>query len=246
MKHSQLLLLIAAFIVACNPQENAFAQQPTSGAPAPGSTGTLIQLETGACRGFCPVYKLTFYNNGTMEYVGTRNVDVVGTEKVRLSINEYSQLLKEVRMVNLWQYPSEIQSTVVDAPVHTFTVFEGTNSHAVKGTAGIPKPIMDLEALMQNIAADHGLPVRTGNDPNNPATLKGQVIVRFNMDVNAKQFCNQFTDLKVRTVRHLSEDNTWVIGFNPTEVTEEQFTSLLKDMVGVMAVEPDKQTRAGN
>ena len=247
MKHSLLMLLAAAMIVACKPQDSASAQKASPSTTAPNNTGNLVKLETGGCRGFCPMYKLTFRNDGMLEYIGTRHVEKVGTEMVRLTATEFSQLLKEVRKVNLWQYPAEIPSTVVDAPVHTFTVFEGSKTHTVKGTAGIPKPIMLLEAMMQDIAEAHALPVKKGIDPSDDsATLKGQVIVKFKMDVNARNFCNQFSDIKVRTVRHLSEDNTWVIGYNPSELTEQQFISLLKDMDGVLEVEPNKQVKERN
>jgi len=236
MKHSLLFLLATAIIVACTPQENASAQQPK--ATAPTSAGNLFQLETGACRGYCPMYKLTFRNDGTLEYLGIRHVDKVGVETVRLSAEEFAQLLKEVRKVDLWQYPTEIPSNVADAPVHTFTVFDGEKNHTVKGTVGIPKPILVLETLLQDITEAHGIAVRKGADSK---VTTAQVIVRFDMDVNAKEFCNQFSDLRVRPVTHLSEDNTWVIGYNTSEVTQEQFISLMKDMRGVLAVEPSNK-----
>ena len=240
MKHSLLLLLAAAFIVACKPQNKALAQSSEK-APAPTSTGILVQLETGGCRGFCPMYKLSFRKDGVLDYIGIRNVEKTGPSKIRLTATEYSNLLKEVNKVNLWQYPAEWPSTIMDAPTHTYTVFEGEKSHTVKGTAGIPKPVLALETLMQDIAEAHGLPLRNGTDPNNQGTLSKQLIVKFKMDVNVKTFCSQFSDLKVRPVRHISEDNTWVIGYNPKEVTEETFIGLLKDMEGVLTVEPDKQ-----
>jgi len=244
MKHSILLLLVAAIVVACTPQDNVSAQQ--TDAIAPTSTGTLVRLETGACRGYCPMYKLTFRNDGVLEYLGIRNVEKIGAETVRLSADEFAQLLKEVRKADLWQYPSVIPSTVVDAPVHTFIVYDGSKSHTVKGTAGIPQPIMALETLMQDIVEAHGIAVRKGAECKVPGALTGQAIVKFKMDVNAKDFCNQFSDIKVRTVRHLSEDNTWVIAYNPKELTETQFISLLKDMDGVLEVEPDKQVNERN
>lgn len=237
MKHSLFFLLAAALIVACKPQENANAQQP---APATPAVENLVRLETGGCRGYCPMYKLTFRKDGTFEYLGIRNVEKKGLHSARLTTTEYSNLLKEVNRTNLWQYPTEIPSNVADAPVHTYTVYEGSKSHTVKGTVGIPKPILDLEALLQDLAEAHGFQVKKGVDPNDPGDLKGQVIVKFKMDVNAGNFCNQFTDLKVRPVQHLSEDNTWAIGFNPSELTQEQFISLLKDMEGVLNVEPKK------
>ncbi len=242
MKHSLFMLLAAALLVACTPQQNVSAQQTGNATANPAAN--LVQLETGGCRGFCPMYKLTFRKDGTMAYIGIRNVEKVGPATIRLSTEEYASLLKEVTRTDLWQYPTEIPSTVADAPVHTFTVFDGAKSHVVKGTAEIPQPILTLEQLMQNIAEAHGFPVKNGVDLSQVNNMKGQVIVKFMMDVNAKEYCNQFSDLKVRALQHLSEDNTWVIGYDPKEITEEQFSNLLRDMGGVLTVEPNKQIKS--
>lgn len=242
MKHSLSILLAAAMIVACKPQENAVAQQ-LGVASTPVKVELLVQLETGGCRGYCPVYKLSFRKDGVLDYTGTRNVEKVGSFAVRLSAAEYSQLLKAVNRVDLWQYPMDIPSTAADAPVHIYTVFDGEKSHLVKGTTGIPQPILDLENLMQDIAEAHGYPVKNGIDPKNPDHLKGRVVVKFKMEVNAKVFCNQFSDLKVHPLSHLGEDNTWLIGFNPSELTETQFISMMKDMEGVLTVEPNPQAK---
>ena len=238
MKHTLILLLIAASIAVSIPPTQLLAQQA--------KVENLVQLETGGCRGYCPVYKLTFRKDGVLDYLGTRNVEKIGAQTARLSAEEYAQLLKAVTIADLWQYPAEIASNVADAPLHIFTVFDGEKTQVVRGKTGIPEPILALETKMQDIAEAHGFSVKKGFDPKNPDYLKGSVIVKFSMDTNAKNFCTQFSDLKVRPIRLLSEDNTWVIGFNPSELTEEQFISLLKDMRGVLTVEPDKQTKGRN
>ncbi|MFN0216648.1 MAG: DUF6438 domain-containing protein [Saprospiraceae bacterium] len=243
MKYTLRFLLAASFVVACIiPQENAFAQNPSSNNSTPKNTVNLIQLETGPCRGYCPMFKLTFRNDGILDYFGVRNVDKEGADRVRLSAEEFSQLLKAVNKVDLWQYPSEIPSAVADAPVHTFTVFEDGRTHVVKGRTGFPKPILELETLMLDITEAHGLVVRKGPDSKAEGALKGQVIVQFDMNTNAKEFCKQFSDLRVRPVQHLSEDNTWVIGYSPSQVIEDHFINLLRDMKGVLTVEPDRQS----
>ena len=135
---------------------------------------------------------------------------------------------------------------MVDAPAHTFTVFEGAKIYSVKGTAGIPKPIVALEKLMQDIAEAHGIQVKKGVDPNDPATMKGQVIVHFISEVNAGNFCMQFMEMKVRPVRRISEENIWIIGFNPSELTEEQFLNILDGMEGVIKAQPNKAVNERN
>ena len=123
---------------------------------------------------------------------------MLGPSTIRLSSDEFAKLLKEVNQVDLWQYPAELPSTATDGPAHTFTVYDGVKAHAVKGRAAIPPPVKNLEILLQDIAEAHGLPVKTGTNPNYP-------------------------------------------GYRPAEITKEQMISLLKDMDGVLTVEPGKE-----
>jgi hypothetical protein len=236
MKHLHIILLAAlSFVAGLSP--NKLTAQRTSTDPA----NNLIRFESGACRGNCPVYKLTFQKDGSLHYLGIRNVGKIGLHKVRLTTVEYAQLLKEVNKVDLWQYPAEFPSTKADVPVHTYVIFDGEKSHTVKGSTGIPQPIQEFEIFMRELADAHGMPV--GINMVEPSKMKGQVIVKFKMDVNAREFCSQFTELTVRPVTHLSEDNTWVIGFDPAELTEEQFVGLLNNTNEVLTVEPNKQQR---
>jgi hypothetical protein len=99
---------------------------------------------------------------------------------------------------------------------------------------------------MQDIAEAHGLPVKKGTDPNYPGYQKEQVIVKFKQDVNALDFCKQFSEIKIRPVQNLSEDNTWTVAYSPTEISQEQLIRLLKDMDGILTVEPGKQVKPKN
>jgi hypothetical protein len=135
---------------------------------------------------------------------------------------------------------------VADAPVHTFTVFDSVKTYVVKGRATMPPPVTTLEIFMQDLAEAHGLPVKKGTNPNYPGFQKEQVIVKFKQDVKALEFCNQFSEIKIRPVQNLSEDNTWTIAYSPTEISQEQMISLLKGMDSVLSVEPGKLEKPKN
>jgi hypothetical protein len=241
MKYPPFVLLAVALVLINVSPQKLDAQTPTPKKAEVDHSGKLIQFEASGCRGYCPMYKLTFRKDGFLVYNGIRNVEVLGPSTIRLSSDEFANLLKEVTQVDLWQYPAELPSTATDAPAHTFTVYDGVKAHAVKGRAAIPPPVKNLEILLKDIAEAHGLPVKTGTNPNYPGYQKEQVIVKFKQDVYVREFCNQFSEIKIRPIQNLSEDNTWTIAFSPAEITKEQMISLLKDMDGVLTVEPGKE-----
>ncbi|MDX1911871.1 MAG: DUF6438 domain-containing protein [Saprospiraceae bacterium] len=249
MKHP-LFLIAAAMIVACSPQKNASAQQPAAQwsktTLKKEDANALLRFETGGCRGYCPIYKLTFRNDGSMEYFGNRHVEKVGNQTIKLTADEFSQLQNAVRRANLWEQPERLPSQVADAPPHTFTVFNTEKKHSVRAMGPMPQPMQELENLVQNIAEAHGIMVKKGVDPNDPASMKGQVIVKFKPDVNAGNFCMQFMEFKTKPVRRLGEDNIWLIGYNPSELTEEQFINIISGMDGVLEVQADKPVQERN
>lgn len=214
------------------------AQQPasewTASKPSRTFDDVLIHFETGACRGYCPIYKLTFLTDGTMQYAGSRNVLEVGDKTAKLSADEFSLLQNAVRRANLHEQPAQIPSDIMDAPKHTFYVYHAGKRHRVSGSGPLPEPIQALDDLMQDIAEAHGFMVKKGVDPNDPSAMTGQVRVVFKPEVNAGNFCMQFMEIKSRPVRRVSEQNIWLIGFNPSELTEAQFINILQSMEGVV------------
>lgn len=246
MKHP-LFLLAIAMMYACLPQTRAqLSSDWTANTPKTSVNAVLVHFETGGCRGYCPIYKLTFRHDGTMDYFGSRHVEEVGEKTIKLSADEFSQLQNAVRRANLAEQPSRLPTNIADAPAHTFTVFDGNKKHSVVGMGPLPEHIQALDKLMQNIAEAHGIMVKNGVDPNDPAAMKGQVLVELKPDVNAGNFCMQFMEFKTRPVRRVSEENIWILGFNPSELTEAQFIEILRSMQGVVSAQPNKPSKARN
>lgn len=199
----------------------------------------LVSLTTGNCKHYCPSYALTFYTNGQMDFAGYGNVEKVGEQTIQLSANEFSKLQDEVRRANLWQYEAVVPGSVPDAPMHQFVVYDGSKMHTVKATSDLPKGLRSLDKLMQDIAEKHGIKVKKGVDPNDPASATGEVIVKLRPGLDAEAFCAQFMELKVRLLRQYSEDNIWLIGYNPSEVTEANFIEIMRGTEGVQTVQPN-------
>lgn len=247
MKHTfSLLVVLAGCALLGSPK--VMAQQPVSDWTSKtialnpqSSADILVRLETSGCKGYCPIYKLTFHVDGTLNYSGYRNVEELGEKYVKLSADEFSKLQNAVRRANLWEQPRQLPVTVADAPVHTLTVSENGKRHQVKGAGPMPEHIQALDQLMQDIAETHGFMVKKGVDPNDPANMKGEAIVHFKPEINAGNFCMQFMEFKTRPVRRIAEENIWILGFYPSELTETQFIEIIKGMDGVLSVTTSKK-----
>jgi Domain of unknown function (DUF6438) len=211
-------------------------------APLAGSNEPLIELTTHGCRGWCPVYKLIFRQNGTVDYEGIRSVTVIGAAKITLSKSEYEALQKKVKETDLWQYPDLIESDVADAPSATMTVYRGSESKSVSGTMDRPKPLLVLEAFMQNLAEKHDIPVKKGVDPNAaPHASRAEIILKLDKTIDAGTWIEQFEDLNLRLVKRISPDNNlWRVSYDPKEINETALIDLFKKTAGALEAQPNK------
>ena len=156
MKISRLFILCfgAALLLA------ACAEKPVAT-----DNSVLLEMKTGPCFGYCPVYNLVIRNNGAVEYEGVRFAELIGKKTVQLTDKEYAQLKKRVQEANLWQYPETIQSQIADAPYVTMTVHRGEEAKTVRGSIDRPQPLLDLEALVVKTVEGHGINLTKGVQP---------------------------------------------------------------------------------
>lgn len=237
MKHPFFSLFATLLLLLCVQQQSLLAQTPTPFTPRPMPV-KLVSLTTGNCNHYCPSYSLTFYTNGSMDFAGYGNVEKLGEQTIQLSADEFSKLQKELSRANIWQYDAVVPGKEADAPMHKFVVYDGTKIHTVKATSDLPKGLQPLDLLMQNIAEQHGIKVKKGINPNDSSSPMGEVIVKLRPGLDAESFCAQFKELTVRLLRQYSEDNIWLIGYYPSEVTEANFLEIIRGAEGVQTVQP--------
>jgi hypothetical protein len=210
-------------------------------------TSNLVELQTGACFGFCPVFTLTVLNNGLVRYEGKQFVEKPGKDSVNLTAEELKRLKAKVKEVNLWQYPDMIKTDVVDAPFATLTAWEADKSKSVRGSIDRPAPLLELEALLKDLAEAHGLNVKRGVSPHDvPKANRSEILLKLKPDVNAGNWIQQFDEIKLQLVRRVSTDNIWLVAYDTKQVDEKTLIELLKGMDGVVEVQANKEVKERN
>lgn len=234
MKNILFLLCLLSMLAAKCPGKRA-GNQP------------FVQLETSPCFGFCPEFRLTVRNNGLTEYEGKRSVVKMGRDSFQLTRAELSGLRDKVKSVNLWQYPDRIPTQVADAPYGTLTVWASGKTKSVSGTIDRPAPLLELEDLMRKLAVAHGIDVNTGVNPNQPpAGARPELLMKLNPSLNAGNFMTQFTEIDLRLVRRVGEENLWVISYDAAQISEKQLLDLLRGLDGVLEAQPNGQASPRN
>lgn len=233
--------LFLALFMACKSTQ---APQTGDQKLAPAFAG----LETSGCFGWCPVYKLSFHTDGKVVYEGLRSVEKMGRAEIMLTKAETKELKAAVERTNLWQYPDKIESNVVDAPGATLIAHRRAETKRVYGTVDRPKPLLDLQNLMKSMVERYGYELTRGVNPNDPApnAPKAELIVKLKKDVNAGNWLLKFEELKLKLVRRIAADNTWLVSYDPEEIAEKSLIDLIKGTEGVLEVQPNKAVQERN
>jgi hypothetical protein len=238
MKELTILLLVLCagvlFFACSGSKKSTFSDKP------------LVELQTGGCRGYCPIFKLSFKDNGMAEYEGIRFVEKEGKSTFKITPSELIEVRKRVKEINFWKYPERIESKVMDAPSATFTVFEGEKTKSVSGTIDRPKIMLDFEAYLKSLAEKSGL-VLKGVDPNAPKeATKSEVILRLKDDVNAGNWLRQFGELKLQLVRRTPPGNTWLVAYDSAEIKEIDVIKMFKDTEGCLEAQSNAAAKDRN
>lgn len=233
MRYFLFLLFLASACLACKSTKNGTQNMEN-----------LVFIKTSGCFGFCPVFQLTIQANGLSHYEGKQFVEKMGKDSFQLTREELAELKAKIKAVNLWQYPDHIKTDVADAPHATITVYEKQKSKTVSGSIDRPKPILELEELLKDLATKHGCPVKHGIDPKQiPASTRKEMIVQLKEDLNAGNWIRQYYDLRIQLVRRVGEKNLWLVAYDSAQMKEADMLEMVKNADGVIAVTPNEKVQ---
>ena len=207
----------------------------------------LIALETTPCRGFCPVFRLDFRNDGYVDYEGIRFVRKMGKSSFQLTEKELTALQQLLKTTNLWQYPESFPVTIVDAPGALITVHRDTETKTIRGSVERPEPIRKVEAHLKTLAEAHGYNLES-LDPNAipdgaPTT---ELLVKLKPAVNAGNWLRDINDgskTNLRLVRRVSSDNIWLVAFDSGQFKKEDVLLLVKSNSDVLEAQYNKEAQ---
>ncbi len=81
------------------------------------SGSTLITLERQACFGMCPIYTLSLYEDGTVVYVGIKNVAVTGVQVGQVDVGVVTMLSQMMTATGYFDWQDEYTTmTITDQP----------------------------------------------------------------------------------------------------------------------------------
>lgn len=132
------------------------APPPISPKPAPDSHAFLASIDRGPCYGTCPIYKLTVYRDGRVEYAGDRFVKKSGKRTATLNPDEVAAIDKLFTDGKFLAYPDYNHHDVTDNPTAT-TAYQPADATTIKsvkhyyGDRHAPESLTTLEDKFEEL-----------------------------------------------------------------------------------------------
>jgi hypothetical protein len=119
-------------------------------------SGLIITLERTMCFGKCPVYTLTIYGDGTVNYEGKKHVAVMGSQMASISEHKVNQLIDEFMRINYFSLQnSYTKRGVTDMPSAITSIRIGGREKTIRhyhGDRTAPPELKKLERRIDEIA----------------------------------------------------------------------------------------------
>lgn len=109
----------------------------------------LLQLERTGCYGNCPVYAVLLRSNGTAQFSGSKNVDLIGTYIAVAGKTEVTAIMDKLKQIDFFKfadhYPQNKNYIIPDLPYTYITANDGNKTKKVADNYDSPENLQWFE-----------------------------------------------------------------------------------------------------
>lgn len=203
-----------------------------------------IVMSKGPCFGNCPVYTLTVYDNGLAVYEGERNVEKRGIYARKLKQPELQRLFTAFREARLFRFDNIYKATLPDLSTVTLTwVDDEGEEKTIVGKDNRPREVMELEGLLDELAAGDGWEAKEVREHDLPAgAIDNQLIVQLAEQVKPDVWVIQYAKQNMAIVERISPNsNYYVVSFNAEVMPPREMLEWVRRDPYVMGAEFNKE-----
>ena len=144
MKYYFLSILGTCFLFACSSVKMDTPETATK----------LVEFSKSPCYGRCPAYNLTIMTDGSMEYIGKRNVTRKGPYSKQLDTETYKALYTALKKENMYQYDDIYDKKMQDGS-KTRIIYYGDKGKKAFGTMfTFPGNTQEIAKIMEEVATN--------------------------------------------------------------------------------------------
>lgn len=126
------------------------AEVPTS-SEQPTERTFFASIVRTACFGTCPIYNMTIYSDGYVEYNGIRFVPKLGEQTGQIPVDQLQHFVDKANEIEFMEMEDEYDSPITDLPSATTTIVLNGKKKSVRRRHNYPQRILQFEVLFDDL-----------------------------------------------------------------------------------------------
>ncbi len=227
------------FFSSCKTTQKALTQEEVQALPK------VLEYSRTGCRGKCPAFDFTVYQDGWAIFNGKRYTKHEGEATTQLSKEEFAQLQANCQKANLWDLQPAYGMNVMDIPTTTIHFYEKDRDKKVAWRMRAPKGLPTLSNEICQILYNRGWleTVKKEKEMSMPVgAIHNEIIVQFNEKVNTDKWCAQYERFGLTKKKALSTlTPLYLFQFDTGKMSPDRMLEMIKRDKKVTSAEFNKR-----
>lgn len=225
-----LLLILSLFMAACS--STKYSAQSVYEGPS-------VELYKGACFGTCPIYRVSYYDDGTLLYEGRRFTERLGFHTRKATEEERRALRQNLQNMDWESYEPYYDSRLPDLAMSVIK----KGDHTTKFKEEAPKELQVLGKLLEKIA-DDGSWEKISNFTDEEPPASNELIIKTKDNKDPAEIIKDISFSSLQVKKKISDHMaTWLLHYDSQEVSPGQLYLALTSHPDVDMVEFDVQLK---
>ncbi len=246
MKLTIVILLVGSllFLASCSTTQKVLTQEEVATLPK------VLEYSKGGCKGKCPIFDLTVYENGWMIFNGKAWTKQEGKATGQLTKEEFTQLQADCQKADMWSKKAEYGMNIMDAPTTTIHLYEKNRDKQVQWRIRAPEELPTLSNKIMKIIIDRGWIEGLKKDTAArlpTGAITDEIIVQFKEKIDANQWCTQYALYGLNVKRTLSTMTPlYLLKFDAERTPPNKMLAIIKRSKKVASAEFNKRLNTSN
>lgn len=227
------------FLSSCSTTQKVLTQEEVTALPK------VLEYSKGGCKGRCPIFDLTVYENGWMIFNGKMWTKQEGEATGQLTKEEFALLQADCQKADVWSKEGEYGMNIMDAPTTTIHLYEKNRDKQVQWRIRAPESLPTLSNKIMKIITDRGWieGLKKDTAARLPAgAITDEIIVQFAEKLDAKQWCTQYALYGLHVKRTLSTMTPlYLLKFDAERTPPKKMLAIIKRSKKVTSAEFNKR-----
>ena len=238
-----LAFLLICLIAACSTNKTT----PKSETAKPGVMTNssikdlLLTVKRQACHGRCPIYDISIYQNGQIEYEGIRFTEMLGPHTNKLNEQQLTHLKNTVAGIDWKSHPDKFPYLIADLPGTTLINHSSDPEKSIWWNSDAPQDLIDLRDLT---ATYLDLPNWVVNKktvlPQN--AISNELLIKFHKDVDVNEFVKNYNHFGLSIKEQLiPKMPIWLLTYDESKIAPYEMLNLMSKSEKVETAEFNKK-----